>query len=244
MRNLLLDLRLAMRQLAKSPGFTLTAVLMLAFGIGATTAIFSIVEAVLLRPLPFPDSQRLMVLSDKLAGVNVGGDDEAGVTVPDIRTYTRETHSFSALGGYQGAAYELSGRGDPAQVNAARMTAGVFSALGVNPQMGRFFTGDEVEHQQQVVVLSYGTWVTRFHSDAQILGTKILLDRKPYVVIGVMPRGFEFPVIPGQLNRAELWVPMSFTEQELAPVAAANWSYQMVGRLKPGVSAEQAQSDA
>lgn len=244
MRNLLSELRFAVRQLAKSPGFTLTAVLMLAFGIGATTAIFSIVEAVLLRPLPFPESQRVMVLSDKLEGVNVGGNDEVGVTVPDIRAYTRETHSFSALGGYQGTAYELSGSGDPAQVNASRMTAGVFSALGVNPQMGRFFTGDEAEHQQQVVVLSYGTWVSRFHSDAQILGTKILLDRKPFVVIGVMPRGFEFPLVPGQLNRAELWVPMSFTQQELAPVAAANWSYQMVGRLKPGVSAEQAQSDS
>jgi predicted permease len=244
MRNLLLELRFAVRQLAKSPGFTLTAMLMLAFGIGATTAIFSIVEAVLLRPLPFPDSQRVMALSDKLAGVNLGGNDDVGVTVPDIRAYTRETHSFSALGGYQCAAYELSGTGDPAQVNAARMTAGVFSALGVNPQMGRSFTSDEVEHQQQVVVLSYGTWVSRFHSDAQILGTKILLDRKPFVVIGVMPSGFEFPLVPGQLNRAELWVPMSFNGQELAPVAAANWSYQMVGRLKLGVSAEQAQSDA
>ncbi|MGC1462986.1 MAG: ABC transporter permease [Terracidiphilus sp.] len=244
MRNLLLELRFAVRQLVKSPGFTLTAVLMLAFGIGATTAIFSIVEAVLLRPLSFPDSRRVMVLSDKLAGVNVGGNDEVGVTVPDIRAYTRETHSFSDLGGYQGAAYELSRSGDPAQVNAARMTAGVFSALGVNPLMGRFFTGDEVEHQQQVVVLSYGTWVSRFHRDAQILGTKILLDRKPFVVIGVMPSGFEFPLVPGQLNRAELWVPMSYTPQELAPVAAANWSYQMVGRLKPGVSAEQARSDA
>jgi predicted permease len=244
MRNLFLDLRFAMRQLAKSPGFTITAVLMLAFGIGATTAIFSIVEAVLLRPLPFPDSQRVMVLSDKLAGVNIGGIEEVGVTVPDIRAYTRETHAFSALGGYQGAGYELSGTGEPAQVIAARMTAGVFTALGVNPQLGRYFTNDEVEHSQQVAVLSYGTWVSRFHSDAGILGTKILLDRKPFVVIGVMPRNFEFPLVPGQLNRSELWVPLSFSGQELAPVASANWSYNMVGRLKPGVSSEQAQSDA
>ena len=244
MRTLFLDLRFAMRQLAKSPGFTLTAVLMLALGIGATTAIFSIVEAVLLRPLPFPDSNRLVVLTDRLEGANVGGDNEAGVTVPDIRAYTRQTHSFSALGGYQGTGFELSGGGEPAQVNAIRMTAGVFNALEVNPQLGRFFTGDEVEHQQQVVVLSYGTWVSRFHRDPAILGTKILLDRKPYAVIGVMPRGFEFPLVPGQLNHSELWVPMSFTGSELAPVAAANWSYQMVGRLKPGVSDQQAQDDA
>jgi predicted permease len=244
MQKLLFYLRFAIRQLAKSPGFAITAVLMLAFGIGATTAIFSIVEAVLLRPLPFPDSERLMVLSDRLAGVNVGGNSEVGVTVPDIRAYTREAHGFSALGGYQGAAYELSGTGEPAQVNAARLTAGVFSALGVNPLMGRVFTADEDEHSQQVAVLSYATWVSRFHRDAQILGTKILLDRKPYIVIGVMPRSFEFPLNPGQLNRSDLWAPMSFRTDELVPAAGANWSYQMVGRLKPGVSAEQAESDA
>ncbi len=224
MRKLRFDLRLVMRQLAKSPGFAITAVLMLAFGIGATTAIFSIVEAVLLRPLPFPDSDRLMVLSDRLEGVNVGGDNEVGVTVPDIKAYTRETHGFTALGGYQGTGFELSGNGEPAQINAARLTAGVFSALGVAPALGRVFTADEQEHSQQVAVMSYGTWVSRFHRDPQILGTKILLDRKPYEVIGVMPRSFEFPLYPGQLNRVELWVPMSFTPSELLPVAAANWS--------------------
>jgi putative ABC transport system permease protein len=244
MRKLRFDLRLVIRQLAKSPGFAITAVLMLAFGIGATTAIFSIVEAVLLRPLPFPDSERLMILSDRLAGVNVEGDNEVGVTVPDIKAYTRETHGFSALGGYQGAGFELSGMGEPAQINAARLTAGVFSALGAEPQLGRVFTADEQEHSQQVAVLSYGAWVSRFHRDPQILGTKILLDRKPYVVIGVMPRNFEFPLVPGQLNRAELWVPMSFRPDELVPVAAANWSYQMVGRLKPGGSPRQAETDA
>jgi predicted permease len=244
MQKLRFDLRFVMRQLAKSPGFAITAVLMLAFGIGATTAIFSIVEAVLLRPLPFPDSARVMVLGDRLAGVNLGGNDEVGVTVPDIRAYTRETHAFTALGGFQGTAYELSGAGEPAQINAARMTAGVFPALGVNPQLGRVFTVDEDEHSQQVAVLSYGTWVSRFHRDAGILGTKILLDRKPFVVIGVMPRNFEFPLQAGQLNRTEMWVPMSFTAQELAPASAANWSYGMVARLKPGVSAKQAENDA
>ncbi len=244
MRNLFLDLRFVLRQLLKSPGYAATAVLMLAFGIGATTAIFSIVEAVLLRPLPFPESDRLVVLSDRLAGVNVGGNNEVGVTAPDIRAYTRETQGFSSLGGYQYSGFELSGTGEPAQVNAVRMTAGVFPALGVGPLMGRFFTAEEDEHSQQVTVLSYGAWVSRFHRDANILGAKILLDRKPYMVIGVMPRGFEFPLVSGQLNRTELWVPMSFRADELLPVASANWSYQMVGRLKPGFSAAQAQSDA
>ncbi len=244
MPKLLSDLKFAFRQLGKSPGFTATAVLMLAFGIGATTAIFSIVEGVLLRPLPFPDSSRLVMLADRIQGADVGGNGEAGVTVPDIRAYTRDTHSFAALGAYQYAGYELSGNGEPAQVSAARLTAGVFSALAVAPQLGRVFTDDETEHSQQVVVLSYATWKTRFHGDSQVLNTKVLLDRKPYVVIGVMPRSFEFPLNAGQLNRTELWVPLSYTPQELTTGAAANWSYQMVGRLKPGISPSQAQSDA
>lgn len=245
MQKFILDLKFALRQLRKSLGFTITAILMLAFGIGATTAIFSIVEGVLLRPLPFPDSDRLMVLSDHIEGVKIAsGGDEVGVTVPDIRAYTRDTRSFAALGGYQGAGFELSGNGEPAQVNASRLSAGVFAALGVAPQLGRVFTADEDEHHQQVVVLSYATWKSRFHASPQIVGSKILLDRKPYIVIGVMPRGFEFPLIPGQLNRSELWVPMSFRPDELTTTAAANWSYQMIGRLKPGISPKQAESDA
>jgi predicted permease len=238
------DLRFVFRQLRKSPGFTATAVLMLAFGIGATTAIFSIVEGVLLRPLPFPDSGRLVVLADRIEGADVGGNGEAGVTVPDIRAYTRDTKSFSALGGYQFSNYELSGAGEPAQVDAARLTAGVFPALSVATQLGRVFTADEAENSQQVAVLSYATWKNRFHEDKQILGTKILLDRKPYLIIGVMPRNFEFPLRAGQISRSELWVPLSYTPQELLPAAAGNWSYQMVGRLKPGISPAQAQSDA
>src|SRR6201999_1392576 len=244
MRSFFLDLKLVFRQLRQSPGFTVTAVLMLAFGIGATTAIFSIVEGVLLRPLPFPESDRLMVLADRIQEADLGGNGEAGVTVPDIRAYTRDTKSFASLGGYKFTAYELASTGEPAYVNASRLTAGVFSALRVQPLLGRVFTTEEDEHSQQVAVLSYATWQSRFHGDRQILGTKVLLDRKPYVVIGVMPRNFEFPLVPGLLNRAELWVPMSFIPQELSSSAAANWSYQMVGRLRPGVSPTQARDDA
>src|ERR1700761_8651924 len=108
MTSLYHDLRIAVRHLAKSPGFSTTAILMLALGIGATTAIFSIVEGVLLRPLPFAEPDRLVMLSDVIAGAQVGGNGEAGVTVPDIRNYVRDTHSFSSLGGYDGASYELS----------------------------------------------------------------------------------------------------------------------------------------
>ncbi len=216
---------------------------MLAFGIGATTAIFSIVEGVLLRPLPFPGSERLVVVTDRLQGADVGGNGEAGVTAPDIRAYARDTRSFDSLGGYGFAGYELSGIGEPAQVKAARLTSGVLPALGVSPLFGRVFTAAEDEQAQQLAILSYATWQSRFQGNSQILGSRILLDRKPYIVIGVMPRNFEFPLVPGHLNRCELWVPMSFTHDELTQ-GAASWNYQMVGRLKAGATAIRAQADA
>jgi predicted permease len=237
------DLRIAVRHLLKSPGFTATAVLMLALGVGATTAIFSIVEGVLLRPLPFPQSDRLVQLSDILQGADVGGNGEAGVTAPDIQAYTRDTRSFESLGGYAQTGYELSGIGDPAQVTAARLSSGVLPALQVAPLLGRFFTRQEDANKVQVAVLSYSLWQDRLHGNPRVLGTKILLDRKPYEVIGVMPRNFEFPLVPGHMNSSELWIPMSLREQELGE-GAASWNFNMVGRLKPDITAAQAQSDA
>ena len=238
------DLRIAVRHLLKSPGFAATAVLMLALGIGSTTAIFSIVEGVLLRPLPFPHPERLVQLSDILDGADVGGNGEAGVTGPDIQAYTRDTQSFESLGGYGQNSYELAGVGEPAQVNAARLGAGVFPALQVEPLLGRFFTRQEDENKEQVTVLSYSLWQDRLHGDGHVLGSKILLDRKPYEVIGVMPRNFEFPLVPGHFNRSELWIPMSLKPEELSAAGAAGWNFSMVGRLKPGISPAQAASDA
>jgi predicted permease len=238
------ELRIAVRHLMKSPGFSIAAVLTLALGIGATTAIFSIIEGVLLRPLPFPRPERLVVLADIIQGADIGGNNEAGVTTQDIRNYSRDTRTFENLGGYQQTQYELSGAGEPVQVNAARMSGGVFPALSVQPLLGRFFTQQEDDQREPVVVLSYSLWQRRFHGNPNVLRSKILLDRKPFVVVGVMPRNFEFPLMPGQLNRTELWVPISFTEAELSPAGASNWSYQMVGRLKPGVTPQQAQADA
>ena len=238
------DLRITVRHLLKSPGFTATAVLMLTLGVGATTAIFSIVEGVLLRPLPFPQSDGLVQLSDILQGADVGGNGEAGVTAPDIQAYTRDTHSFESLGGYTQTGYELSGIGDPAQVTAARLSGGVLPALQVQPLMGRLFTQQEDDKKEQVAVVSYSLWQERLHGDPRVLGTKILLDRKPYEVIGVMPRNFEFPLVPGHMNSSELWIPMSFREQELGQSGAAGWNFNMVGRLKPGVTAAQAEGDA
>jgi predicted permease len=241
MKNLLPEIRFALRQLRKSPAFALTAMLTLAFGIGATTAIFSIVEAVLLRPLPFAEPARLTMVSDVVEGVDYG-DDAPGVTGPGVLTYMRDTTAFSNIGGYTPASFELSGASEPATIEATRLTASLFPTLGVSPMMGRVFTQQEDEGRAQVAVLSYQTWHSRFHGDSNIVGQKVLLDRTPYEIIGVMPRDFEFPLIPTQLDRTELWVPMSFTQNELAH--GTSWSFYVLGRLKPTLTPALAEHDA
>jgi predicted permease len=236
------DIRYALRQLRKSPGFALTAILTLAFGIAATTAIFSIVEGVLLRPLPFTDQKTLVTLGDELETSGADALPSPAVAAPEIASYTRDTRAFSGLGGYAQTGYELAGAEESAQVSATRLTASVFPVLGVAPLIGRVFTAQEDTGSAPLAVLSYETWQSRFHGDAHVLGQKILLDRKPYEVIGVMPRGFEFPLVPGQLNRSELWVPMSLTPGEVGN--KSSWNYRMVGRLKAGITSAQAQADA
>jgi predicted permease len=232
------DIRYALRQLAKAPGFAATAVLTLAFGIGATASIFSIVEGVLLRPLPFGNPHELMVIGDTIEGAGFPG---VSVPAPEMLQYMRDTHGFSSIGGVRDTFYELSGIGEPAQVNATRLTASVFPTLQVSPALGRVFTQQEDQGKVQVALLSYQTWRSRFHGDPQVLGRTVQLDRKPYEIIGVMPRDFEFPLVPGQLNRSELWVPMSLTEADISN--AGSWNFRMVGRLKSGMTAEQAQQD-
>src|SRR5438045_7920897 len=139
---------------------------MLALCSVASTAIFSIVEGFLLRPLPFPDSDRLVILGDVLECSHCASCAQSSVTPPDIRNYMRDTQSFSHLGGYRGRLFELSGTGEPAAVNATRMSGEVFAALSVPPLLGRTFTQQEDEEQQQVAVLSYGMWQSRFQGDA------------------------------------------------------------------------------
>ena len=243
MSSFLQDIRHAFRQLRKSPAFTISAVLMLALGIGTTIAMFSLVEGVLLRPLPFTDPGRLVVLCDVPQGMDIDPT-EVGVTGPDIRDYGRDLQTFESLGGYIQTRFELYGAGDPVQVNAARATAGVFSTLAVPAFLGRTFTRREDEEKEPVVVLSYRAWQSRFQARPDILGSKILLDRKPYVVIGVMPSSFEFPLVAGHMNQSELWVPMSFAPEELTGAADAAWGYHTVARLKPGVSIARAEEDA
>jgi len=232
------DLRFACRQLRKSPGFTFTIVLTLALGIGATTAIFSLVQGVLLRPLPFSRPDRLVLLGDHL-----GDNPSTPVTAREIAIYASATEAFSGTGGFIDASYELSGGATPERVNAARFTSSVFPTLSVSPILGRTFTKLEDEGHEPVAVISYGLWVSRYHRDPHVLGSAIVLDRKAYSIIGVMPRSFAFPPQDG-FDQAQLWVPMSLTADELSDEHAGFWGYQMIARLRDGVSLGEAAEDA
>src|SRR5689334_1681163 len=192
------NLRFTLRQLRRAPAFTLTVVLTLALGIGSTTAIFSLVEGVLLRPLPFQDADRLVLLGDHL-----GGRPGMSVRAREIATYTTATQAFSSLGGYITASFELSGGAQPEEINAARLNSKAFQTLGVQPMLGHVFTAQEDDARQQVAVISYALWTNHYHRDPHVLGTSIMLDRKPYSLIGVMPRGFEFPLQLGRLDQAQ-----------------------------------------
>jgi len=233
------DFRFAFRQLRIAPGFTLTVVLTLALGIGATTAIFSLVESVLLRPLPFSDPDRLVLLGDHL-----GGGANTPVTAREIDTYSKATSAFSSVGGYITANYEFTGRSTPEEVHAARLTASVFPTLGIHPILGRVFTQQEEDSHQPVAVICYGLWLNRYNRDPHVLGSSIVLDRKVYSIIGVMPPSFEFPLQAGRLDQAQLWVPMSLTPDELSDDHAGFWGYHMVARLQDGVTLPQAANDA
>jgi putative ABC transport system permease protein len=233
------DLRFAFRQLRKAPGLSLTVVVTLALGIGATTAIFSLVEGILLRPLPFSNPDRLVLVGDHL-----GGQPGISVTAQEIGTYSNASRAFSSLGGYIGSSYELSGGTAAEQVDGARFTGGVFPTLEVRPILGRVFTQQEEDAHEPLAVIGYALWMNRYHRDPHILGSSMVLDRKAYSIIGVMPRSFEFPLVDGQLNQAQVWVPMSLTPGEMSEEHAGFWGYHLVGRLKDGVTQEQAAQDA
>lgn len=232
------DFRFAFRQLRKAPAFALTIVVVLTLGIGATTAIFSLVESILLRPLPFSNPERLVLLGDHL-----GNRPSISVTGREVAFYADAAGAFSSMGGYISSSYELSGGATPEQINGARFTAAVFPTLGVRPLLGRTFTQQEDEGHQPVAVISYAFWLNRFQRDPSVLGKTITLDRKAYTIIGVMPRSFEFPLEDGHLDQAQIWVPMSFSPDEVSHESGV-WGYQIVARLKDDVTLSQAAQDA
>jgi predicted permease len=237
------DIRYGSRMLARNPGFTAIAVLTLAIGIGASTAIFSVVDTVLLRPLPYRDPEKLVLVSETLPGMST---DEIGVSAGEYQDYRDRNRSFSQVAAYESAGFNLTGTGQPLRVNAAALSASALPLLGVSPELGRGFTTEEDRYGSgSVVVLSHALWEHQYSHDPNILGQTVKLDEKPFTVIGVMPASFRFPFDGAPLSEmADLWVPLAFEPDLLSPEnRTREFGVGLIGRLKPGVSKEQAQKD-
>src|SRR5580693_2154149 len=243
--SLLADVRYAARILRKSPGFACLAVLTLALGIGASTAVFSLVSAILLKPLPFPNPDRI-VLPELVSppGVNLGSEYFPWGQI-QFRMLTRESHPFQFVGAFQNDSFNLTGSGEPLFLEGFRASAEFFPALGAVPALGRAFTAEEDQpgHEYEVI-LSDRLWRERFSSRGDILGHAVYLNGYAYTVVGVMPPGFEFPraeEMPSSFNfpsEPQIWVPLAVAAQ---PKGGPS-ELAVIGRLKPGVSLEQAQA--
>ena len=224
------DVRYGLRTLARAPGFTVAAVLALALGIGATTAIFSVVDAVLLRPLPYDHPDRLAVVLTRGTGPVAPGN---------FVDWRRDASSFDRMGAAESWGTNLGGEGRPEHVEGVRVTSDIFPLLGVRPQLGRIFTPDEDQPgKAQVVVLGHRLWQRRFGGDASVVGRSITLDGVPHVVVGVMPRGFEFP--PFWATGAEVWAPLPLADRAGSHTGQ---SLRTFARLAPGASLERARAE-
>jgi hypothetical protein len=196
------------------------------------------VDAVLLRPLPYAGVDRLVRLHEGIAHQF----ETADLPAPDVIRFARENRTFADVAGFISEQYEVSGAGQPFAARAERVTASLLPMLGAQPFLGRAFTRDEDEKSTPVALISYGLWREKFQGDAGVVGKTVELDRRPYTIIGVMPREFEFPLDAGRLNARDLWVPMSLTPEEKQD-ETDNFMYGTIARLKPGATLEQAQAD-
>ena len=232
--DLLHDLRYAARLQRKNPAFTIIAIIALALGIGANTAIFSVVNTVLLRPLPYKDPERLVMVWEDATKQGYPRDTPAAANFVDWRD---QSQNFEGMAAIADESFNLTGSGDPERLEGRRVSATMFPLLGVEPQIGRVFTAAEDQPgAQRVVVLSYPLWQRRFGGDPGIIGQSLTLNGESYVVVGVMPARFQFPSSDDQA-----WVPIALTQQD---AGNRNRHYlQVLGRLKPGVSLTQAQSE-
>jgi predicted permease len=230
------DVRYALRQLRKSLGFTVVAVVTLALGIGANTAIFSVVNGVLLRPLQFPDPGRLVRVWHVPPAKSFPGMPTFSVSAANYLDWERQNHVFEGMAIYTFHGFTLTGSDKPEQVDACAATAGFFSTLGVQPLLGRRFTPEEDQPgRSNVVVLSHRLWQEHFGSNPGVVGHDIKLDGQSYLVAGVMPASFQFP------DFAQMWTPMAWTDKEKA-VRGEHHSV-VIARLKPGIDLKQAQAE-
>ena len=231
------DLRYALRTMRKSPGFTLVAVLALALGIGANTAIFSIVNAVLLKPLPYRDPGQLTLLWGNVRRVKV---ERRGASYPDFVDWRKQSKSFVDMAGYNDVSFTLTGADEPERMDGEFVSASYFSILGISPILGRSFlpAEDEVPMRNPVVILSEGLWKRRYGGDPAIIGKTIQTSTRSYTVVGVMPARF-----PGILDTAQMWIPFMMAGRADDFAQRGDRGMGVLARLKPGVSIAQAQAE-
>src|SRR3954470_17133871 len=212
------DFRYALRQLIKAPSFTIVAIITLALGIGACTAIFSVVNTVLLRPLDYPDPARLVVIRE----TQLPQFPEFSVSPPNYLHWEKQTKSYEYLAAYSGAGINLTGEGEPQRLVGVKATAHYFDVYGVKPILGRFFVPEEdAVGKNHVVVLSYGFWQRVFGGASDVAGRSVQLNGEPYQIVGVAPSGFDATEWPN-INRnagavkVDVWTPMAFKPEETA----------------------------
>jgi predicted permease len=234
LENLVRDGRHGLRVLRRSPGFTAVALLTIAAGIGANTAIFSLINAVLLRPLPFADPERLVIVWEDLTFAGFPRNTPSVANYVDIKAQSRTLEDLAAL---DWRSFNLTGDGEPERVEAYGVTANLLPVLGIRPALGRSFTADEDRPEsQKVMMFSYGLWQSRYGGDRGIIGRDLLLNNEKYTVVGVLPAGFEF-----LRKDIGIFVPIAFT-RELLNNRGRHY-LTLVGRLKPGVTLAESQAD-
>jgi len=223
--------------LFKSPGFTIVVVLALGLGIGANSAIFSVIDAVLLRPLPYEEPDRLVKLWMHFAGIGVPKD-QNWVSAPEFVDLRDQNKSFSHIAATSSDDYNLKIGAMPETVEGAAVSASFFPLLGVQAQAGRvFLPGEDQPGRENVVVLSHGLWSRSFGADPGVLGKTVIINSRSYTVVGVTPAGFQFP------TGAEMWTPLAFSKDDLSPNSRGDHGLQVIARIKSGISFEQARSD-
>ncbi len=237
---ILQDFRYGIRQLSRSPGFTLVAAVTLALGIGANTAIFSVVNTVLLRPLPYAHPERLVRLYSEFPTFQNGGLHRFWISPPEYLDLKRETTSWESLEAWVNSGVNVAGEVEPIRASASYVTGGLLSTLGVSPARGRLITpADDAPGAPLTAVISYGLWQHAFGGDANIAGHDTLLNGRKCTILGVMPKGFQFP--PGEVDPPDLWVPLQLDPAKLDD-RGSHYLY-LLGRLKPGTSFQQARSE-
>jgi putative ABC transport system permease protein len=233
---MLRSLKFALRHLAKSPGFTSVAVIIMALGIGANTAIFSVVHAVLMEPLPFSQPDRLVRLWHVPPQSSFPGVTRFAISAANFLDWQKQNTVFEGMALYTGGGYDITGQGKPQSIRAGKVTANFFSVLGVQPIHGRVFTpAEDQPGKDHELVLTYKLWQSRFASDPKAVGRTITIDGTPYVIVGIMGPKMVLP------DWAEVWVPMGMTAQEAA--VRGEHHFLSIARLKPGVTVEQAQAE-